>query len=154
MTAPTTMTFGKLILEFEDPANPGTYIRPCGLTTKTFTQTVNTSEAMVPDCDDEDAPAQLQRGVVSQDWSFDGAFVIDSDDLDAWQDRIGVEVNVRISRPASGPDTGGGTSYKGYTGPAIVTKFEQTGEKGSKACTGSVTLTGAGKLTVATYTRT
>lgn len=151
MTAPNTVKYSEFFVEIEDPTAVGTYIKPCGITSRSFKRTFNTSESNVPDCDDEDLPMEIQRGVLSADWSIDGSFTVDSDDFKTWEDCLGVEINIRISRPKGNGESGHGT-FMGYTAAAIITNFEQTGEYGSKAITGNVTITGAGKLTAAAYT--
>jgi hypothetical protein len=148
----TTLKFSEFIIELEDRTTPGTFNRPCGLTSKGFKRSANTTESMVPNCDDEALPAELQRGVTALDWSIDGAATIDLDDMDDWEARYSnaEEINVRISRrDIAGTDPI--NSYVAWIGPALITTFDITAEHGAKAATGSITLTGAGKQTRSTY---
>lgn len=148
----TTLPFAQFIIELEDRTTPGTFNRPCGLTSKGFKRSANTSEATVPNCDDESLPAEIQRGLISKDWSIDGAATMDLDDFDDWEARLDEEVNVRVSRPNVGV-SGGSGNYVAWTGPALITTFDVNADFGAKAATGSITLTGAGSLVRSTYTR-
>lgn len=154
MTAPTTMRYSEFLLELEVLGSPGTYMRPCGMTSRSFDRTFATVDSEVPgDCDNEDVPMVIERGVKSSDWSVDCSLTIDVDDQPDWEARLGTETNVRISRLKASSEIGGGggTTRMGFTGSAIITKFTITGEFGSKAVTASATITGAGKLTAALY---
>ena len=65
MAKPNTLTFGKFKIYVEDPANPGSFIAPCGFTDKSLTLTAATAEEEIPDCDNPDAPAWVGRNIKS-----------------------------------------------------------------------------------------
>lgn len=85
MTAPTTVTFGKFIIQLGNGAEPEVFAAPCGLTTKGFNQTANTQETSVPDCDDPDAPAYVERAVDTLSSEISGSGVLATESLDTWQ---------------------------------------------------------------------
>lgn len=86
MTKPTTKKFGEYIVQIESSDSPGVFVAPCGLTTKGFTQTASTNETNVPDCDDPDLPADVERDIVSRSRSISGSGVMATESQQLWQD--------------------------------------------------------------------
>lgn len=85
MAKPTTRTFGEYLIELESDDSPGVFLQPCGLTTKGFNQTANTQETSVPDCDDPDAPAYVERAVDTISKEISGSGVLTDEAFDIWQ---------------------------------------------------------------------
>lgn len=86
MAKPTTKKFGDFIIQLELAESPGVFAAPCGLTSKGFTQTANTNETNVPDCDEPDAPADVERDVISKSREISGEGVMAVESLEIWQE--------------------------------------------------------------------
>lgn len=140
----TVIPFSKFVIELESLTTPGTFIRPCGLTSKGLDRSYTAVESTVPSCTDESMPAEIQRGIASADWSLSGSATIKAEDLDDWEARAdgGLTFNVRIT--VALPSAQGG---RVYTAPAVITKFGMKTDLGAKAATGDITIDGAGRLT-------
>lgn len=61
MARPTTLIESRLLIKLEDPDNPGSFIAPCGITTKSFNRSAEVNEFNVRDCDDPDEPGWVER---------------------------------------------------------------------------------------------
>jgi hypothetical protein len=85
MAKPTTHSFGEFLIEIESDDSPGVYLAPCGLTTKGFNQTASTQETTVPDCDNPDAPAYVERAVDTISTEISGSGVLAEEAFDIWQ---------------------------------------------------------------------
>lgn len=86
MARPETARFGKFSVSLEDPDNPGTYIAPCGFTSKALTLSKNLQEVNVPDCDDPDAPSWVARDVQSLSASITGEGVMAAEAAPMWME--------------------------------------------------------------------
>jgi hypothetical protein len=76
MAKPTTQRWTKLLIYVESDDSPGVYgPHNCGMTTKSFSITAQTSDTTVPDCDDPDAPSFVERVVQSLSSGFEGSGV-------------------------------------------------------------------------------
>lgn len=127
MTRPTTATFAQFLVEVGDGNSPEVFAAPCGLTSKGFNQTASTQDTTVPDCDDPDAPAYVERAVdaLSGEISGSGVLAIEAFE-DVWEPwfRSAVFRNVRI-RPQ-----GAGNGY--YAARFILSAFNMTAQRGQK----------------------
>lgn len=130
MAKPVTYSASKLYISLGDGATPTeVFTAPCGLTTRGITLTKNTNDVNVPDCDDPDAPAWVERSVESLSGETSGSGVLAAAALPTWQTAFNSTVsrNVRIGINAPLVDKGG---Y--YAGKAHLTSFAVTGELGNK----------------------
>ena len=84
---PVTYVGSSVALFLED-VTPGTFIRPCGLTNHTVTFTKNATEVTVPDCDDPELPAWIERGVESLDMSGSGNGILAAEAVAHSDERI------------------------------------------------------------------
>lgn len=125
MAKPTTKKFGDYFIQLESADSPGVFVAPCGLTTKGFTQTASTNETNVPDCDDPDAPADVERDIVSRSRSISGSGVMATESLATWQ--AFYDGGARKCRVYPAGLTGG---Y--YEGDFILTNFGLTANLGDK----------------------
>lgn len=74
MAKPQTSSWTKLTLWLGDGASPEDFEKAvCGFTTKSFTIAATFSESTVPDCDDADLPAWIERVTKALDAGFKGA---------------------------------------------------------------------------------
>ena len=141
---PTTYVGSSVAIFLEDPASPGTYLRPCGLNDHTATFTKEFETVNVPDCDDPELPAWVERGVSSLDFSASGNGVLAAEAVDAWWEAFNTteSINARIyvGKPT---DTANGRYWEGKV---HISNFEAGGARGGKA-SASVSLVSDGELT-------
>lgn len=123
MARPATIKFGHFIIAVGDGQSPETFTAPCGLTAKGFGLTANTNEVNVPDCDDPDAPAWVERDVVSLSGDISGSGVMDEDYQATWYAWLesAATRNVQISVG----------DYR-YEGAFILSSFRVVGNLGDK----------------------
>lgn len=123
MTKPTTFRFGEMLIEIGNGASPEVFTAPCGLTSKGFNGAAATSDTLVPDCDDPDAPAWLERAVTSLSRDVSGDGVLSAEYEQAWDDwwSGGLTKNVRIT-----------IGSFAWTGAYILNTFNITGAQGEK----------------------
>lgn len=129
MAKPTTIVGSNVYISLETDT-PGTFARPCGLTSHTITFTKNTTDVTVPDCDDLEAPAWIERGVESLEMSGSGNGVLAMEAEETWWDAFNSTESVNARIYLGAPATAG-TVY--YAGKVHITGYEPTGERGGKA---------------------
>lgn len=141
MAKPTTLSAAKMLILIGDGATPTeVFEAPCGLTTKGFDLNAASNDVLVPDCDDPDAPAWLERAVQSLSGQITGNGVMAVESFDLWRDWAlgGLPKNARLKLDA--PALG----Y--YAGSFILTKFTLGGAQGDKV-TVDITLDSDGQIT-------
>lgn len=130
MAKPTTYV-GSNVALFIQGTPITTWTRPCGLTNHTITFSKNTQDVTVPDCDDLEAAAWIERGVESLDMNGSGSGVLAAESLDRWwaifNNTVSVPARLYVGTPT---DTANGHYWAGNI---HVTQFEVTGERGGKA---------------------
>ena len=143
MAQATAISFAKLKVYLEDPADPGVYVAPCGFNQRSFTRNKNLSEVDIPDCDDEDAPAEVGREVRSLTWSITGQGVLTAESVAIWDKfyASATSWNVKIEQVFPAP-----TGTIVYTGAAHLESMEDGANRGEK-CTRNVSLQSDGALT-------
>ena len=122
------------------------FTAPCGFTNKGFELTAQTSDVNVPDCDNPEAPAWVQRGVTSFSGQVTGSGVMAMGSADTWRNWFmsGAVKNVRVHINETAANGGGH-----YDFPALLTtlgKSVQLGSDGNKVQQ-SVTIQSAGVVT-------
>jgi hypothetical protein len=134
LTQPTTFSFGKFLLKVGDGASPEVFSAPCGLTAKAFNQTNTTVESIVPDCDDPDAPANVERGITSKSRDISGTALLTSESFQTWQDFYDSDYskNVRVYPM--------GASGGYYQGKFILATFNIAAPAIGQKSTGDITL--------------
>lgn len=127
MTKPTTLPAGKYLILLGNGASPEIFAAPCGLTTKGFNQSKSVQETVVPDCDNPDAAAYVERGVDSISGEISGSGVLALEAFDTWRLAFesGGSINCRIKLDQVG--LGG---Y--YQGAFVMTQFNMTAQRGQK----------------------
>lgn len=130
---PTTATFGKFLIKIlnagGDPNNDGNYSQPCGLTSKGFSQKATMGETVVPFCDDPDAPADVERSVLSNTREITGSGVLAMEARQTWQSFYdnGASVTCRIWLNLPLANSGG---Y--WQGNFVLETFNVKAERGKK----------------------
>jgi hypothetical protein len=129
MAYASTGTFSKLVVEVEWTAGSGVYSKWCGLTSRGVNRQHNMTTTPVPECDEEDKPAQIERAVESSEVTISGSGVWASEShgnaMDWWYS--GQTKNVRVQH-VNAPN--GTTEYE--TGPAYLVQLNNTVERGQK----------------------
>lgn len=132
MALPTTYVGTTVALYLREGVSPSfTYVRPCGLTSHTITFSKQTTDIVIPDCDNLEAAAWVGRGVDSLDLSGSGSGVLAAEAVEDWWDAFSSDVSIPVRIYIGAPDdtTNGHT----WSGNVHITQFEVTGERGGKA---------------------
>jgi hypothetical protein len=129
MTAASTYTFGQFKLLVETTPGSGVFNTLCGLTTRGVDRTVNMQRTEIPDCDNEDLPATIERAPQSIEVAISGTGVLAKQSEKTFLDWLnnGTRLNIRLKRIGA---TSGQCDYE--AGAAYLTKYSNTAEKGAK----------------------
>lgn len=133
MAKAKTARFGEIVIEIENAPETdleaGDWSKPCGVRTKGYNRTNNLDETEVPDCDDEDLPADVERDIRSRSAEITLAGALDKEDLDLWDEweADGSTRRVRITVP--GNLAAGGRTY---VQPFKLASFNLGAERGQK----------------------
>lgn len=129
MAAPDIVKGTYVDILIGDGATPEVFTPICGLTTRSFTQQVNTNDSFIPDCaDPEDVPTRrLIPTGIQWDLSGEGLLNLAQHEL-VREASAGITKNYRfrVGRPA-GSVVGAGY----YHGPAMITNMQETGSTGN-----------------------
>jgi hypothetical protein len=126
LAKPTTFTFGQFLIQVGDGADPEVFAEPCGFTTKGFNQTANMQETAVPDCNDPDAPAYIERAVDTLSSEISASGVLAGEAFDLFQDYFS-SIASRNCKVFIKGQTGGN-----YAGKYILSAFNITNSRGQK----------------------
>jgi predicted secreted protein len=127
MAKPTTFPFKDMLILIGDGATPTeVFTAPCGLKTKNFELSANSNEVQVPDCDDPDAPAWIERVVATMTGTIAGNGIMAKESFPLWRDWAlqGVTKNARVQL------IGAAMGY--YAGAFILSKFGISADLGDK----------------------
>lgn len=80
MAAANTLRFSQFVWQFGDGANPETFSKPCGVTSRDFVISPSLSATPIPDCDDDDAAPWVDNDTVSMSASGTISGTLDDDD--------------------------------------------------------------------------
>lgn len=136
MAKAQTIGFEKFLIKVEDVVDSGVYRKPCALNSRGFKRTAGMSESQVPDCQDENAPAWVERDTETMSASISGAGVVDDADFDFWdswfEDQLSRRVRVIL----------GDRVWQGFAKPSDL---ELSGER-KKRTTFTVTISSDGEF--------
>jgi len=128
----------------EVAGSPGTFARPCGLSDNNVSFSKNLNEVNVPDCNDPDLPAWIERETASLSMSANGSGILAAEAVDiwdaAWRNTDSVNARIYVGLPT---DT---TNGKYWEGKVHLETFEVKGTVGDKAQV-SVALVSDGEIT-------
>lgn len=129
MALATTIKFGKQTMLIGDAASPEVFTAPCGFEQLTMAINIATSEVNIPDCDDPDLAAWLATDEVSRQMALTGSGVLALESLVVWRSwwLDGGEKNVRWFSTTGVVATNG---Y--YAAPAVLTSYEEQGQRGQR----------------------
>lgn len=143
MARPTTYS-GSLVAIYLEGTPAGTFIKPCGLTEHTATFSKNMNEVDVPDCDNPDLPAWIEREVSSLDFAASGSGVLAAEAVGTWWTAYNktepIKARVYIGKP---DDVANGHFWEGQV---HISEFEVGGTRGERANV-SVSLVSHGEMT-------
>jgi Phage tail tube protein len=108
-------------------ATPEVFTAVCGLTTRSFTHQVNTSDQFVRDCADPEDVPHRRLTVTGEQWDLSGEGLYNRAQAAVIRAAVGVTRNYRfvVSEPA------GETVEDGfYEGPAMLTNLQLGGSDG------------------------
>lgn len=147
MAKPITAKFGSFFVRLSNGAVPAVFTAPCGFSSKSFNRSKNFGEVNVPDCDDPDAPAWIERDVQSMTASISGDGVLASEAIPVWEGAMAstnsIAAEVEIVWPNGSSDI--------YTGNFHVESFEVTATLGERVNV-SVSMQSDGPITYARET--
>lgn len=110
-----------------DGAGPEVFVPICGLTTRNFTQQVNTNDTFVPDCADPESVPTRRLVPTGKQWDLSGEGLLNLAQHAIVRGALGITKNYkfRIGRPV-GSVVGAGA----YAGPAMLTNLQVGGATG------------------------
>lgn len=141
MAGPSTFAGEELLIQIGDGESPEVFSHRCIINTnRGFSRSAQTTQEVVPDCDNPSDPAWVVTEVDGLSATISGEGMIDLTSLEFFDDWFEAgeskNVKVRINK------TGGRT----YTGAYKLTQFDMNGVRKQKA-TGSITLVSTGAVT-------
>ena len=149
MAKPLTYVGSSVAVFLEDADAPGTFLRPCGLNNHSFNFSKNTRDVTVPDCDDPELPAWIERGVESLDFSGSGSGILAVEAVDNWWSAFNSTESINARLYIGKPDDAERGRY--WEGRLHVSGFEVSGERGDKAQV-KISVVSDGELTFHTVT--
>jgi len=140
MSYPTTVKGQKIAVQLGNGATPEVFTTVCGVTDKGFQRTRQTSDVVVWDCTNPDAPPITESDILSGSWTISIGGQVVLAELDRLEEAYDTPDTWRIVLFSTGT-----TVVRSYTGTAIMTDFNITANNGSRA-TVAITLKGDGEL--------
>lgn len=134
MAAPTTARFGAGYIELGDGETSEAFTKICGFTQIEITWDKELNDTVVPDCDNPDDPAWVERDVVSFSASFSCQGVMAKSALPLVEDATlsGVSRNARITIDGMGVGTGSPALVNRRFAGKWHVKHSLSGERGNK----------------------
>jgi hypothetical protein len=120
---PTTDSFASFQIYVGDGESPETFAAPCGFTQKSLTLSAANSTAIVPDCDNPEAPSWEEAGVTALSAVVAGQGVMAEESDATWREWFvsGASRNVRIAKRLGW-----------WAGKAILTELGESVQLGSE----------------------
>lgn len=141
MAKPVTQSWSKLTVWPGNGGTPETFAdMSCGFVSKGFNLTATTSDTTVPDCDNPDLPAWIERVIRSMSGGFTANGVMAEQTYAQWRDWMlsAASKNVRIVL--------GLTAIGYYYGKFILTRLETTGNLGDAKVQVAIALESDGQV--------
>ena len=145
MAQAKTMPGSSLLIMVGDGGAPATFAHPCLINAQRGLQlSAETADTNVPDCDDPEAIAWLEREKRSLSAQITGEGVLNTTDTEAYFNWLKSEdtKNVRVKLNNVTGANGGGY----FAGAFHLTNFEVTGDRGQKVLA-SLTMQSSGAIT-------
>lgn len=146
MAQATTVPGKSLLIKVGDGGSPETFTHNCTINAERGLQlSAQTNDVNVPDCDDPDLMAWVEREKVSLSGTINGSGTLNAPDQDlfwAWLSGSSTK-NVKIVT-----DIAGASGGRVFSGAFHCTNFELSGNRGEKV-NASITLQSSGAITFA-----
>lgn len=143
MAQATAISFAKFRILLGDGGSPEVFTAPCGFNSRSWDRTKNLNEVDVPDCADEDKPADVGREVRSLDWTVSGEGLLVEESVATWEAFFASNLSRNVQLELQFP---GGVGTLRKRGKAHLGKFTITGNRGDKV-TAAIELSADGALT-------
>lgn len=131
MSQPTTLKFSDVYVLLGDGGGTEIFSAPCGISQLTMTINTESSQTVIPDCDDLEAVAWASTDIQSMQMVISGSGLLAAEAMQTWQDwwytDAGAEKNIRLFKDLALANGGGK-----FQGPAVLTAYEETGQRGEK----------------------
>lgn len=120
MAQPTTLPFADFVVQLGNGATPEVFSAPCGFIKTSLKHNSQSSDTVVPDCDDPGAPSFTQAAVYGLSIEVSGSGVLAMESVPTWRNwwLSGADKNVRIIFNLPGANNGGF-----YSCAALLTEF-------------------------------
>ena len=128
MAQPTTLSFGDFVVKLGDGGSPETFAAPCGFVKESLKLSAQSSDTLVPDCDDPNAAAWTQSSVYGLSAEITGSGVLAMESLATWRAYFlsGASKNVQVLIL---PGASGGGYYQGAF---VLTDFQSDVDRKSE----------------------
>ncbi|MGE0828941.1 MAG: phage tail tube protein [Hyphomonadaceae bacterium] len=149
MAQAVTVPGKSLFIKVGDGGSPETFTHNCSINAQRGLQlSAQTNDVNVPDCDDPDLMAWVEREKVSLSGAINGSGVLNAPDQDLfWEWFSSADPkNVKVIT-----DIAGASGGRVFTGAWLCTGFDITGNRGEK-CQCAITLASNGAITFANNT--
>lgn len=130
MAQPRTLSFSNFKIWISDTDSPGVFTAPCGFREKSLTITAETSETNVPDCDNPEDPAWIERAVTALSAAVNGNGVMAMASLTTWRTWM-LAANARTVRVELNDTGANGGGY--YEGDALIVSLGHEAALGTEA---------------------
>jgi predicted secreted protein len=137
------LSFEKLIIKIENPATPGQFKAPCGLTSKGIKRSKDMTETTILKCEDEGAMVAKESRPNSYQVEVSGEGALHMDDLALWRAFFDSSEPWRCQVIRNRSRAEGGGYDEGYFN---LTTFDETVEW-TNHTTFSITLVSSGEIT-------
>jgi hypothetical protein len=135
----------QLLIMVGDGGSPEVFTAYCTINAaRTITGEAATNDFNIPDCANPDALGWLAREKVSLSYSLSGAGILNTPDVQVFTDFLADPLSRNCQIVVDVPATDGGVVF---AGPFHLTKFEITGDRGTKM-EATLDLVSDGEITV------
>lgn len=139
----------KLLIKVGDGADPEVFTAMCSINAaRSISGEAGTNDFNIPDCEDPDALAWVVREKNSLSYSFSGAGILDTDNVETFTDWLADPSSRNAQIVVDVPAADGGVIFAGAW---HLTGFEITGDRGGKMET-SISGVSDGEITVTANT--
>jgi hypothetical protein len=113
MATPKTQRFGAFILMMETAHGSGLFTAPIGFIKRGLKITNQTSDTIVVDPENPDAPCATERNTVSQSWEISSSGALAIEDYTRWEQAADDGLTRQFQIIFAGPGANGGRTRQG-----------------------------------------
>lgn len=148
MAKATTFNNGDVILQIATDAGGTTFASICGVLKRQFELTKDTNSFEVPDCDDADAPAWVERAVKSLSSKISMSGMASAEAIPTLNGAFAANASRAVKFRIVGGGTGAGTPDLLFSGAYHLTSLKFDTENGGKV-QADISLESDGEVTTA-----